>query len=115
VLECLDSTVGTHGASTLSSHVPLATAGGACGVVVFPCSELFPGRFKIGLPIGDQCVYAGRTASAEVVPKGTLRTREVVRSAPVLRAADDSESYLVDPASSHMLVSKIKPCMSQCK
>jgi hypothetical protein len=28
-------------------------------------------------------------------------------------AADDS--YLVDPASSHMLVSKIKPCMSKCK
>ena len=25
------------------------------------------------------------------------------------------ESYLVDPASSHMLVSKIKPCMSKCK
>ena len=24
-----------------------------------------------------------------------------------------SDSYLVDPASSHMLVSKIKPCMSQ--
>ena len=24
-------------------------------------------------------------------------------------------SYLVDPASSHMLVSKIKPCMSKCK
>ena len=24
------------------------------------------------------------------------------------------ESYLVDPASSHMLVSKIKPCMSKC-
>ena len=23
-------------------------------------------------------------------------------------------NYLVDPASSHMLVSKIKPCMSQC-
>ena len=23
--------------------------------------------------------------------------------------------YLVDPASSHMLVSKIKPCMSKCK
>ena len=23
------------------------------------------------------------------------------------------ESYLVDPASSHMLVSKIKPCMSK--
>ena len=24
-----------------------------------------------------------------------------------------SESYLVDPASGHMLVSKIKPCMSK--
>ena len=30
------------------------------------------------------------------------------------RAAGD-ESYLVDPASSHMLVSKIKPCMSEYK
>ena len=26
-----------------------------------------------------------------------------------------SNSYLVDPASSHMLVSKIKPCMSKYK
>ena len=25
------------------------------------------------------------------------------------------QSYLVDPASSHMLVSKIKPCMSKYK
>jgi hypothetical protein len=25
------------------------------------------------------------------------------------------DSYLVDPASSHMLVSKIKPCMSKFK
>ena len=28
---------------------------------------------------------------------------------------DRAESYLVDPASSHMLVSKIKPCMSKYK
>ena len=27
----------------------------------------------------------------------------------------DRDSYLVDPASSHMLVSKIKPCMSKYK
>ena len=27
----------------------------------------------------------------------------------------ENESYLVDPASSHMLVSKIKPCMSKYK
>jgi hypothetical protein len=28
---------------------------------------------------------------------------------------DTYKSYLVDPASSHMLVSKIKPCMSKYK
>jgi hypothetical protein len=28
---------------------------------------------------------------------------------------DDTCAYLVDPASSHMLASKIKPCMSQYK
>ena len=28
---------------------------------------------------------------------------------------EDKKSYLVDPASSHMLVSKIKPCMSKYK
>lgn len=30
------------------------------------------------------------------------------------RARNRTRSSLVDPASSHMLVSKIKPCMSQC-
>ena len=30
-----------------------------------------------------------------------------------LAAADVQDGYLVDPASSHMLVSKIKPCMSK--
>ena len=29
-------------------------------------------------------------------------------------AARPAESYLVDPASSHTLVLKIKPCMSKC-
>ena len=36
-----------------------------------------------------------------------------------LESSDSSchvlDSYLVDPASSHMLVSKIKPCMSKYK
>jgi hypothetical protein len=32
---------------------------------------------------------------------------------PVVRSVNDS--YLVDPASSHMLMSKIKPCMSKYK
>ena len=30
-------------------------------------------------------------------------------------SAKSESSYLVDPASSHMLVSKIKPCMSKYK
>ena len=30
-------------------------------------------------------------------------------------ACESDDSYLVDPASSHMLVSKIKPCMSKYK
>ena len=33
----------------------------------------------------------------------------------VLSSASFDNSYLVDPASSHMLVSKIKPCMSKYK
>ena len=28
---------------------------------------------------------------------------------------EEKDGYLVDPASSHMLVSKIKPCMSKYK
>ena len=32
-----------------------------------------------------------------------------------LAYAAETDSYLVDPASSHMLVSKIKPCMSKYK
>ena len=31
------------------------------------------------------------------------------------RISGSESSYLVDPASSHMLVSKIKPCMSKYK
>ena len=31
------------------------------------------------------------------------------------RAQKPKDRYLVDPASSHMLVSKIKPCMSKYK
>ena len=35
--------------------------------------------------------------------------------APTLRGRALEDSYLVDSASSHMLVSKIKPCMSKYK
>ena len=41
--------------------------------------------------------------------------REGVRPRSRLRLPGVEQSYLVDPASSHMLVSKIKPCMSKYK
>lgn len=43
-------------------------------------------------------------------PDAGERSRARPRPAPVVKPRS-----LVDPASSHMLVSKIKPCMSQCK
>ncbi len=39
----------------------------------------------------------------------------VVRTTIVWSVQRRDDSYLVDPASSHMLVSKIKPCMSKYK
>ena len=47
-----------------------------------------------------------------------LRVPRSVRAAPFGGGSDGtwgSAGYLVDPASSHMLVSKIKPCMSKYK
>ena len=43
---------------------------------------------------------------------GMLRLAEVLHTAPG-RSSYRAWRYLVDPASSHMLVSKIKPCMSK--
>ena len=42
-----------------------------------------------------------------------LVSRAVARSATAGKSRVLNDCYLVDPASSHMLVSKIKPCMSQ--
>jgi hypothetical protein len=40
---------------------------------------------------------------------------ERARKRSVFLSCSFYKSYLVDPASSHMLVSKIKPCMSKYK
>ena len=45
--------------------------------------------------------------------KATLFVVTIVRCTS--RGVRTESSYLVDPASSHMLVSKIKPCMSKYK
>ena len=46
-------------------------------------------------------------------PTSNLEISPALKHAPTLTPAQDS--YLVDSASSHMLVSKIKPCMSKYK
>jgi hypothetical protein len=48
-----------------------------------------------------------------VVVLSRLVARAVARSATTGKGRVLNDCYLVDPASSHMLVSKIKPCMSQ--
>ena len=71
---------------------------------------------------GTERWCAGRVAAAH--PGGESHARSLTpRHAPPGRAVQPAPcapafckgSYLVDPASSHMLVSKIKPCMSKYK
>jgi hypothetical protein len=61
------------------------------------------------LPGGVACSPAGHFVDFD---ERLDRKGEPAGSPPVLELRD---SYLVDPASSHMLVSKIKPCMSKYK
>ena len=58
---------------------------------------------KRKLPLGYTCFASACACGAPVV------------SRPSVASLSAAGSYLVDPASSHMLVSKIKPCMSKCK
>jgi hypothetical protein len=70
-----------------------------------------PGSACCSPASGGVCPFSGRRRP---VPAQRLDPR-----APPLLAtgeegrAREADSYLVDPASSHMLVSKIKPCMSK--
>ena len=57
----------------------------------------------------DRLIKTGGVLRAKLSdgPSGSLASY-------ALHASNRTRSSLVDPASSHMLVSKIKPCMSQC-
>ena len=44
-----------------------------------------------------------------------ILTKKLLQNLRTLFQDESIVSYLVDPASSHMLVSKIKPCMSKYK
>jgi hypothetical protein len=61
------------------------------------------------------CAESGTLSGFD--PGSVNRRSRSSLAAPPLRGAATrvDDSYLVDPASSHMLVSKIKPCMSKCK
>ena len=55
-------------------------------------------------------VLEGKTSTKQpCLPCGVTPVRALAAPVP------GKDSYLVDPASSHMLVSKIKPCMSKYK
>ena len=68
---------------------------------------------------GNLSVDAGTSVPSESVSEPSLFPIRVghgpLSSSRRLGTTSRSESYLVDPASSHMLVSKIKPCMSKYK
>ena len=64
--------------------------------------------------VQDNCETDARTQSN--ISTHTCEPRSAERSPSGRRSAEHStSSYLVDPASSHMLVLKIKPCMSKYK
>ena len=61
---------------------------------------------------GERITHGGRSCVCVAVQVGRSQERQRPRGNV---AANVIEGYLVDPASSHMLVSKIKPCMSKHK
>jgi hypothetical protein len=78
------------------------------------------------MALANLCSLAPGLAAAEATPNGLWARVVVVSfsvncSAPPRRGFPGGfgprgqDSYLVDSASSHMLVSKIKPCMSKYK
>ena len=92
------------------------------GAVVFLLRRVDSAPLKLART-GTKVPRVGRGGGTLVLVCPSRATPMLRSHTPVLlrpgRAAvgrrGDSDSYLVDPASSHMLVSKIKPCMSKYK
>ena len=103
----------------------------ACDVCGASCSALVRSRPPpLIAPARDRALSAAVVLSCCTVERrrsasAGVSTRTVVESSPSIvpiasvdrvggaSSVDAHDSYLVDPASSHMLVSKIKPCMSK--
>ena len=81
-----------------------------------------PGCACLGVsrsPRGDDKIVKAESGTLRGSTRSPIKTdaheaRDRRAAETLLRRGVD-DSYLVDPASSHMLVSKIKPCMSKCK
>ena len=73
------------------------------GALSITCKVNCPvrGPFKKGSELGDQALCWAGEGGYPLLNRSWFGTCD--------------RSYLVDPASSHMLVSKIKPCMSKYK
>ena len=63
----------------------------------------------------DKCETRARTHCCSTSRTQRLSNCNSRNPRPTRGGAPTGGSYLVDPASSHMLVSKIKPCMSKYK
>lgn len=96
---------------------------GACVWLAPPLSEGAAVNLDASAPFGHHsadshsptgnhsCGFGRRRVRGDSAPRASAR--RAFRTGGV--ASDVKGSYLVDPASSHMLVSKIKPCMSKYK
>ena len=93
------------------------------GLKLISCleSESVPVSVRLLLSTqSENTVYGSESRQLTKVPPHLNLCCYVLQLGPVCDASRkllrlSSNSYLVDPASSHMLVSKIKPCMSKYK
>ena len=98
----------------LRSLLRTVNGGRSRPVAVSPGRAMRAGAARSGLA-ERRCPRSSDPASAGDRRRGT-RTRRSAGLRATRRLPHRAEaSNLVDPASSHMLVSKTKPCMSQCK
>ena len=86
---------------------------GPCAIAVQEDSE-GAGKQAVSLRNASQQELPA-VASCTARVAGRTHRLGMLSGAAEVEVDDRDESYLVDPASSHMLVSKIKPCMSKYK
>ena len=108
------------------SRVPLAAASTRCRTMAPPsrCSgraacvssrAVACDRRGPPWPLAPPSVFGSPGAVSRVVRPPQPRRERGVGTRGLRAARVTEDSYLVDPASSHMLVSKIKPCMCKYK